>query len=1371
MRKLESNSPLRKMPCLPLFNRSLFVLLTRVPYSIGFALTLTLGLVYGNDSQLEFFESRIRPILVEHCYACHNSLGQSDGGVVLDWRGGLLAGSDDGPIVEPGEPATSKLLAVIKHEIEGMEMPQGGAKLSATAIADIEKWIRDGLIDPRQSPPTKEEFESQTSWDATFARRLDWWSLQPIAPKLLSSQASLESDTRVLSNHLPSLIDYFIDQKLAETHIPKQNRANNHQLVRRLYQHLIGLPPSELELNAAVSEIDKAGSLEPLVDSLLARPEFGEKWARHWMDWLRYADSHGSEGDPAIDNAWYYRDYLIRALNNDVPYDQMLREHIAGDLIPDPRVDAELGFNESSIAMSHWRMVFHGFFPTDALDEKVRFLDDQINVFSKAFLGLTVSCARCHDHKFDPISQEDYYALYAALNQCRPARIVIDTSERQEMNVEKLQLLKREIREGLCDLWLGDKDRLVQRLLDPMEEPNKRKQPLLQTTGDSDSIDPDSIQRAWDLSKDDDTSDWIASGVGLPSTHDRKPMVSSSGEFRIAVEGDSILSEILPRGIYSGLISDKHSARLTSIDIRIEPGQYIWALVRGGGEATLRAVVQDYPRMGGIYPFLKPSNQWRWERLDMTYWEGDSAHFEIAHALDTAMPVSDRQRSWFGIREIALTTSTSPPRSKLGGTRGLTELLQVVKDSDDATKLADEILQAVMVWKNGTISDAQAIMLDELVTANILQNKASELTGKESQRILQLLTEYRSLEAAIPVPIRVPTIEEARKRKQQLYVRGDHKSPAQEVPPRFLSALNVTDPDNDFNRLRLVDEMLRRENPLTHRVIVNRIWHYLFGRGLVPTPDNFGRLGELPTHAELLDALVIAFRSQNTSLKSLIKQLVLSETWQADSVPTAEAAALDPDNRLWSHAMVRRLDAEGIRDSLLRVSGELSLQRFGPTVSGESNRRGLYVRVQRNSLDPFLRAFDFPEPFATVGRRDSTNVPAQSLALMNDPQITKLTTAWAKRLLESSEYADLSTRDRIAKMFVAALARNPEPIELDLIQRYRDESLQDLALQAAKAMEIVEAKSLVESKIAFLVGVARDKMLQQNNEDTISAPPVQPIVRFSFDSAALHSNRHDEEGAVRLDLQNGAQVIDGALVVDGKGFAISQPLPPSAMPRTLRQKTLEAWVQLDSFQQRGGGVISVQTRDGAGFDAIVFGEQTPGHWMAGSEFFARTKPFNGFVESDASQRMVHLAVVYEEDSTILAYRDGKPYGKSYRADGVRAFEPGDTILSLGVRHLPASNGKMLVGKIFEARLYDHALSPVEVESSYQSFHYGFQLSTVPQWLDEDQVTDWLRLQEQSRNLTILLQSLPLESSVDPELRVWSDIARSFFMMKEFLFIK
>ncbi len=615
-----------------------------------------------DQHKLEFFETRIRPVLSEHCYSCHNSHGQSDSGLVLDWRGGLIAGGDNGIIVMPGEPSASKLIAVLKHEIQGLEMPQGGVKLSDSIVSDFEKWIRDGITDPRNSPPTKQQYEAETSWPATFKRRLNWWSLQAIAPKnahhdelskdLRSTQGiSEKADHDKLSLGTTGQdIDQHIALKLKEVGLSRQSPASATKLVRRLYHQLIGLPPTRSEMEQAIQLIEQRASIEPIVDELLSRPEFGEKWARHWMDWTRYADSHGSEGDPAIDNAWLYRDYLIRALNQDVSYDQLVREHVAGDLLREPRIDVELGFNESIIAMAHWRMVFHGFFPTDALDEKARFLDDQVNVFSKAFLGLTVSCARCHDHKFDPISQEDYYSLYAVFNNSRPARVVIDTPEHQSLHLQTLQSLKQAIRIEMCDQWLADKERLIQGLAADTEiKPTSGAFPrVLQAWASirnsiAQKQTPDAIRQSLNKRRTDEQgivkrwtfhsehlSDWIADGIGLQTSENRIPEASAAGEFRLASEGNVIITELLPSGVYAGLISPKHAARLTSSDIPIDSGLQIWGLVRGDGEAVFRGVVQDYPRMGGIYPFVKPSGEWRWERMDMSYWEGDSMHIELA---------------------------------------------------------------------------------------------------------------------------------------------------------------------------------------------------------------------------------------------------------------------------------------------------------------------------------------------------------------------------------------------------------------------------------------------------------------------------------------------------------------------------------------------------------------------------------------------------------------------------------------------------------------------------------------------------------------------------------------------------------------------
>ena len=383
-------------------------------FALLLALSISNHIRAAEPADIEFFEAKIRPVLVEHCYACHNSAKTAKGGLALDDRASTLKGGSEGVIAVAGKPEKSRLIAVLKHELDGKAMPKNGPKLDKAVIADFEKWVRLGMPDPRDKPPTAEELTKATSWETTLEVRKKWWSFQPI-------RNPVPPDSK-WSDHP---VDRFVGSKLTEHKLEPGASADETTLIRRLYFTLIGLPPTPAEMEKWTLRLKTAGGYIELVERLLGSPHFGEHWARHWMDWTRYADSHGSEGDPDIAGAWHYRDYLIRALNADVPYDQLVREHVAGDLLKAPRIDKRLELNESAIGPAHWRMVFHGFAPTDALEEKVRFIDDQINTFSKAFLGLTVSCARCHDHKFDAISHKDYYALFGVLASNRPGRAAV----------------------------------------------------------------------------------------------------------------------------------------------------------------------------------------------------------------------------------------------------------------------------------------------------------------------------------------------------------------------------------------------------------------------------------------------------------------------------------------------------------------------------------------------------------------------------------------------------------------------------------------------------------------------------------------------------------------------------------------------------------------------------------------------------------------------------------------------------------------------------------------------------------------------------------------------------------------------------------
>ena len=1011
------------------------------------------------EDQQELFESRIRPVLVDQCYECHNSHDVAEAGLALDFREPFAQDRDLGRLIVPGQPDRSRLLAIIRHEIPGLEMPDGRPKLSEKTILDFEKWIRLGAFDPREKPPSRSELKSETSWEAVMERRKQWWCFQPITKSSPPEIGSPDSSNWLAKSDHP--IDRFVAAKQRSAGLSASEPAESNVLVRRLFFALIGLPPTDAQARYWVEQFksNREDAVEQIVDKLLASEHFGERWARHWMDWIRYADSHGSEGDPKIENAWMYRDYLIRALNQDVPFDQVLREHIAGDLIRPPRMHIENATNESIIGTAHWRMVFHGFAPTDALDEKVRFIDDQVNAFSKAFLGLTVSCARCHDHKFDAISQEDYYALFGILSACRPARHAINLLEHSKSIRQELRDLKPDIRSAIADDWLNQSDQLGQAILKKFtaldkSKPLSRESIFFPLRAILDAIDQHKpIKKAWPVAKssaeemllwdpkgNDQAFKWRFAGRGLENT------ATSGGQFAVDSNPSLSITGIYPTGIYSHSISNRDDARLTSLDFPIDAPAEIWMQTIGQGNSSARYVVHDYPRKGTVYPVHDNQPTWKWQKFDLSYWQGDQVHLELATARDAPLLVRPDKRSWFGIRSILKIPKGSKPPGESNQLLWPILKQSVTPDSIDEAVLLYQsaIVQAIESWNDGTVDDAQALLLDACLQAGILPRGDEKLPTAKV-----LLSRYRRLESQLPTLIRVPGIESIPNRQQRLYTRGNHKTPSQIVPPRFLSAMGSESYAASTSRLQLADDVLRQNNPLTRRVIVNRLWHHLFGKGIVSTPDNFGKLGAMPTHPELLDWMANLFANSGGSIKSMIRMIVTSNTWQLSSRPSTKASQIDPENRLLTHANVRRLEAEAIRDSMLTVSGTLQRTIGGPTASGNSPRRSIYLPVIRNSLDPFLRAFDFPEPFSTVGRRESTNVPAQSLTLLNDPVVTQIGKQWAR------QYRGQTIMNVVDSLFWSAFCRPPSGLERQRIMGYlalkeKHQTTQDSELRSNK---------------------------------------------------------------------------------------------------------------------------------------------------------------------------------------------------------------------------------------------------------------------------------------------------------------------------------
>ena len=1346
---------------------------------LSFGFTAVGLLANPTAEQVEFFEKNIRPALAEHCYECHNSSDKAKGGLALDWRGGLFKGSDSGQVIVAGKLDESLLLRSIRHEEKDIKMPKDGPKLSPVIIQNFESWIAMGAPDPRVKKPSREEIAKAISWETVREQRKKWWSFQPVRSPV---------PPRVKDDWAQTDIDKFIQAEWETEGLSPAGNAEPHALIRRLSFVLTGLPPTPEETAAfvQVAEGDRRAAVVNAVERLLASPHFGERWARHWMDWVRYAESLGSEGDPAIPNANQYRNYLIRAINADVPYDQLLREHIAGDLLPKPRLNMKLGLNESAIGPAHYRFVLQGFAPTDALDELVRTTENQIDVVSKAFLGLTVSCARCHNHKFDPISQEDYHAFYSIMTSCRPATVNIDTSARQETNKAKLAELKTRIRAALAEQWLTKTGTISEQILQPSAEWKKAiesakdfKSPLHAwnqlrlTKGEKFTEDWKKLANAfskskkaldeqharkyakrWQFGQDTDPlNEWVLDGNGLDGT------VAKAGAFRVLPSGDRIVENILPAAVYSHLLSDKHVGVLGSPSFRVEPGQSLFVRVIGGGGVMARYVVQNYTRNGTVYPVTRLNDgKWRWQSWSIKYWEGDDVHLEVTTAGEQAILARNKSKSWFGVSDVIVVQ-----KGQLAPREEPAEFVAPLFAKGDlgnakrlAKRYAGALRQSIRAWQRGKMTDEQANFLGYFVREGLLPNTLEELP-----KAANLVKEYRRLEAEVPVPQRAPGVIEAEARDRPLFVRGNHKQPAQTVPRRFLEAINAKPfATKNSGRLELAEAMLHADNPLTARVIVNRVWHHVFGRGLVATPDNFGKLGEKPSHPELLDYLAKRFVAEAWSIKKLIREIALTGTFQLAATPTAKAREMDPDNRLLTSAHVRRLEAEAIRDAMLQVSGSLDRSPLGDSDNSDSNRRSLYVRIIRNRLDPFLTVMDAPVPTSTKGRRDVTNVPAQSLTMMNDPFIVSLAERLARRVRDDESLKTVEAQ--ISQMFQLALNRQAAVDELAGAKAFIGDAAERQKSVQSQLTEMQRQLADSKAEVTAIREPVREQLLAKRKKDgqpAVGGP--EPIAAWNFSKGT-----EDQLGQMDLSLIGGAKIVDGALLLDGKSaFARSTPLAKS-----LRAKTLEAWVQLSNLDQRGGGAVSVQTRNGHTFDAIVFGERSSKRWLAGSDNHRRTESFNGPKENEAKSGPVCIAIVYHDDGKITGYRNGKLYGRTYRKAGLQSFKADDSEVVLGLRHGKGGEGaRLLAGRIFKARLYDRALDSAGIMVSYQGNADYISDKQLFAAMGEEQREQLADLELEIRLLNQDLAALEKTGATVQD--SWRDLAQAMFNLKEFIYLQ
>lgn len=1013
----------------------------------------------------EFFEAKIRPVLVAECYECHGAEKQK-GGLRLDSRAGVQAGGDSGAVIVEGKPQESLLIRSISHVDPDLKMPSKAPKLEPKVIEDFTAWVAMGAPDPRVEPDVANR-PGEDAWPEMLASRRQWWSFQPLA--------TAEPPAPKRANWSTHPIDRFLLAKMEEQEIAPAMDAEPRPLLRRLTFALTGLPPrpEDVEVFATAAQADRSAAMDAALDHLLASSAFGERWARHWMDLVRYAETYGSEHDYLSPHAWRYRDYLVRAFNADLPYDRFVQEQIAGDLLA-PRWHE--GINEALLGTAWNRMVESYASPVDVKREEASVIDWQIEALGKTFLGLTIQCARCHDHKFDPISAADYYALYGVFASTRPTLSILDDPARLTTHDAELTAIKADLPGKLAARWRSDLapsalDAVLQRdgkdVLKPLRELAKA---------------PD-FAAAWRKLEErfgkrtepgatfadfgsGELGGWRVSGPGLPS----KP--TPAGLLSLGTD-EALVRAIQPAGFFSDTVSERHGGALRSPEFIIEKGA-VSVLASGSGQARLRLVIENFQNdlllFSGINPDLDSATP-RWVTMRIKeQWHGRRARVELLTRDDKTCvgEIKDQEaweksdgRSAFGIQRVVMHDGEAPPAPS--PFRPLVWAAEPISWGEFTEQLSAAAEAALDAWVAGHANDEDTRLLQALLEGGVLSNKAAD-----HAEAAPLVVRFRELEAKIPAATRAPGVsDDGYYYDSPIFTRGDHLQQGALVERRSPEVFGgVRLGGSGSGRLALAQEFTRPDHPLTARVMVNRVWQHLTGRGLVATPDNFGRMGEKPLHAELLDHLSAKFVADGWSVKRLIRYIVTSRTWQLSAEPPANADKLDANNDLLSHAHVRRLDAESIRDAMLAVAGNLAPGYRGPgkrayyrtqvdpvrqpdpgPIDG-AGVRSLYLEARRLFPSEFLAVFDAPKPNIFTGRRSETNVPAQSLTLLNDPFVKHQAELWGRR----SAGVAATDEQRIARMYLEAFARPPTADELASASAFLQQCEQDPWREFAHAL-------------------------------------------------------------------------------------------------------------------------------------------------------------------------------------------------------------------------------------------------------------------------------------------------------------------------------
>jgi mono/diheme cytochrome c family protein len=890
-------------------------------FAIVSVLAVVPALAQAPPQSSDFFENKVRPIFANNCYDCHTSAEM--GGLRVDSRERLLQGGKSGPAIMPGDPDKSLLIQAVRQTGD-LKMPKGG-KLKPEEVQALAEWVKMGA----PWPETKAAAVQSSPGRVITPEQRAFWSFRPLKDAPIPS---VREKSWAKTN-----IDHFVLAELEAKGMKPVGPADRRTLIRRVTLDLTGLPPTSEEVEAFVAD-KSPNAYEKVVDRLLASPRYGERWGRHWLDVARYAEDDVRGLDPKdrgympFDGAYVYRDWVIQAFNNDMPYDSFIKAQLAGDLLPEPQRDKAIA-GTSVMGLGPW-----WWDQAEPIQGRADERNERIDMVTRGMLGLTVACARCHDHKYDPITQKDYYSL---------AAVFLNTTYHQYPAASPAEMSLWEKQQKVIDNKEDVLDEFIQ------QESKLYSQMLAQKTSKY-------MIAAWQV------------------TGELKKKVSE------AAVDQKVDPEMLERWIKFLAKPPKHYPYLRD-----------WQdLVKCGGTLEQAQFLADY-----------------FQNLVLAVESEAEALKEENDIIKAKADVRKKPRRDSYPNEFETDDQFCPGCN-----------LELKTMPIDRANLYSDLFRADLDSESDQRPDPGLLSLRDW-------DLERHFSAETAEHVATLRAEIEALKKAqAPYPFLHGAADMTAMRTMHINVRGNSHTLGDPVQERFLAILSPPDPKpftQGSGRLELADAIVA--SPIAARVIVNRVWRWHFGSGIVETPDNFGKMGDPPSDPELLEYLASSFVKNGMSIKKLHREILLSSTYQLSTESTPENAEKDGANRSYWRANRQRLDAEAIRDSLLFVSGALDLKKIGgPSTDfgDDNNRRTVYCKISRYRLNNFLQVFDYPNPSFTAEQRFTTNVPLQRLYFMNSSFVYKQAETFAKRV-----YDEGNDTARIQKAYRILFGRAPTEAE------------------------------------------------------------------------------------------------------------------------------------------------------------------------------------------------------------------------------------------------------------------------------------------------------------------------------------------------------